>query len=164
MAQPTTSKFVLILESLYLSSLIGHALAQSPSTPSRTSKVPINPCEFQDPDYAFGMTACAWRELPQSMTSRFNNRFKELVGLDDDGVFNLLCKSIDYQGDVLVEAFAREYAEEKEQNLFLETVLKCHDEVLANGNIQASAQVKSGGKKPQSASRSPTKRRPTTDS
>ena len=45
------------------------------------------------------------------MIAPFSNRFKELVGLDDDGVLDLLCKSIDHKGDILVEAFAHEYAE-----------------------------------------------------
>lgn len=43
------------------------------------------------------------------MLERYNTRFKELVQLDDDGVFKLLCQSTDQRGDLILEAFANEY-------------------------------------------------------
>ncbi|OQR80253.1 coproporphyrinogen-III oxidase-like [Tropilaelaps mercedesae] len=64
------------------------------------------------------------------MSSRYSPRFKQLVQLDDDGVFKLLCQSIDQRGDMLLEAFANEYSKEDEKRLFLDVVLACHKDTL----------------------------------
>ncbi|XP_022698630.1 uncharacterized protein LOC111265899 [Varroa jacobsoni] len=99
-------------------------------TTTRQSLVTLNPCKYYNPRYSYAIINCVWRDLPSNMLERYNTRFKELVQLDDDGVFKLLCQSTDQRGDLILEAFANEYTKENEKLLFLNVVGACHTEVM----------------------------------